>query len=210
MGEFLHKLNSNKALKIGFCVVVGLAFWLLYLVLFPNKQEDVTANIVVTQKAPGITIEQNDNLIIEDEAEYPEVKEQLNYKYMSNVEYVRVITLPENVEFSKEYAETTLRTEMAQEMLNSGMFTNISLEQMIGTWDMEVLESTSKRTAYFEYGAVKDMQYAGVYVKVGNNFVYAGGFARHDESKDMLCNAIKDVNTNVGDYIQQARESATK
>ena len=129
---------------------------------------------------------------------------------MSNVEYVRVITLPENVEFSKEYAETTLRTEMAQEMLNSGMFTNISLEQMIGTWDMEVLESTSKRTAYFEYGAVKDMQYAGVYIKVGNNFVYAGGFARHDESKDMLCNAIKDVNTNVGDYIQQARESATK
>ena len=95
---------------------------------------------------------------------------------------------------------------MAQEMLDNDMFDNISVDQMMGSWKLEELESTNKKTAFFEYGSVKDMQYAGVYVKVGNNFVYAAGYARRDESKEMLVNAIKRANTNVGDYIQQARE----
>ena len=125
---------------------------------------------------------------------------------MSNVEYIRVITMPDDIDFSQDYVEKTLRMQMANEMLDNGMFTNISVDQMVGNWKLEELESGNKKTAYFEYGSAKDMQYAAVYVKVGNNFVYAAGFARYDESKEIFCNAVKAVNTNVGDYIQQARE----
>jgi hypothetical protein len=204
--EFLAKLNSNKALKFGFCFVVAIILWLITLVLFPNTETEVPAKVVVTQKAPGIVIQENENTKIEDTTEDVVLRENLDYKYVSDVEYVRVFTFQEDVDFNKEFVENTLRPQMAQEMLDNDMFDNISVGQMMGSWKLEELESTNKKTAFFEYGSVKDMQYAGVYVKVGNNFVYAAGYARRDESKEMLVNAIKRANTNVGDYIQQARE----
>lgn len=205
MREFLAKLNSNKALKLAFCVAVAIPIWLLGMWLFPQEEpEDVSANIVVIERAEGVdpgVPEENDK----SENKNTEEREKLHYKSASRDDYVIVHTFQEDVDFNAEYIEKVLRPLIAQDMIDEGLYTNVSAEQLMGNWRLEELEITSKKIAYYEEGTVKGDQYAACYIKVGNNFVYGAVFGSPDESHEFIVNCAKGVNTYVSDYIQQAR-----
>ena len=50
MRELLERLNSNKALKIGFCVVIAVIAWLVWGLISPDKTaQDVEANVEIIQ-----------------------------------------------------------------------------------------------------------------------------------------------------------------
>lgn len=206
MREFLEKLNSNKALKLAFCVAVAIPIWLLGMWLFPQEEpEDVSANIVVVERAEGVdpgVPEENDK---SENKDTTPTREKLNYKSASKDDFLIVYTFQEDVEFNAEYIETVLRPKIAQDMIDEGLYTNVSAEQLMGNWRLEELENTSKKIAYYEEGTVKGDQYAACYVKVGNNFVYGAVFGSPDESHEFIVNSAKGVNTYVSDYIQQAR-----
>jgi hypothetical protein len=209
--EFLAKLNSNKALKFIFVAGVAIVIWLIGMLLFPpEKPQDVPANIIITQKAEGVATNKDDKYDKNISTDEPEVREKLNDLIYSKDSYILVYTFQEDVDFNQEFIEKTLRPKLAQDMLDKGLYSNVSLEQFTANWKLKELEKTSKKTAFFEEGTVKGDQYAAVYVQVGYNFVYGAIFGSPDESHELIVDAAYGVNDYVNDYIQQAREAASK
>lgn len=207
MREFLEKLNSNKALKIGFCVVVAIPIWLIGMWLFPNKDmQDNPADVVIVQ-GPSATEENQENGNSTTDNTTTEIIENLNYTYQTDSECVRVVTLGD-IQFDEKYIEETFRKQMFNELIETGFFENVSYEQTAKNLKVEKAEGID---GYVETGAIDGNIYAAGYSKSGKNVFFCITVAKTGGTSEQTLltgvrNSLKVTNT----YILQARQDAAQ
>ena len=121
MGDFIHKINSNKAFKIIFCIVIAIPIWLL--ILFINSKSgnaNVPAEIVIsTEPTTAVSEIYENNVSSPDEIK----EEKLNYTSTSDEEHLRVMTVGK-VDFTEKYITENVREEMFAEILQNSHFKN--------------------------------------------------------------------------------------
>lgn len=201
MGDFIHKINSNKAFKIIFCIVIAIPIWLL--ILFINSKSgnaNVPAEIVISTEPTTVVSEIYENNVSSPD----EIKEEkLNYTSTSDEEHLRVMTVGK-VDFTEKYITENVREEMFAEILQNSHFKNVSRDQIT---NLKIEKYNGDKNAFIETGFIKDKQYVAAYILVDKNLVYAGTLYNSSDPQSVAIKNINLVIESVNIYIQQARAS---
>lgn len=204
MRDFLHKINSNKVTKVLFCILIAIPIWLLIVFFGPkNNAENVPAEIIVSSDPafvePTIPEEpKKPNTVATQDETYVE---GLDYKKVTNEEYLRVITVGK-VDFTEKYITETIREQMFSEILETDMFANMSKDQIT---NLKIEKYEGNKNAFIETGMFKNTQYAAGYILEGNNLIYGAIFSDDSTSTNVSISNIKTFIRGSNAYIQQAR-----